>query len=81
MLSGCFKNYVLQCAYMSRYVNLEKVKASTFKILRNVVTNSLAKQFSFRGYGTNKRAFQSLKLYSVIEGNLLFIINFYFYLA
>ncbi|XP_072751947.1 uncharacterized protein [Anoplolepis gracilipes] len=60
-------NLAATCAYMSRYVNLETVKASTFKILRNLVTNFLAKQFSFKRSGT-KRAFQTLKLYSVVEG-------------
>lgn len=64
-------NLSATCAYMSRYVNLEKVKASAFRILRNLMTNSLAKQFSFQGSGT-KHAFRTSKLYSVVEGAFIF---------
>lgn len=76
MLSGMVQKL---CVAVCLHVTVREFgEASTFRILKNVVTNSLVKQFSFQESGT-KRAFRSLKLYSVVEGNLLFIINFYFY--
>lgn len=58
----------------------DNVKEATYKILKKLISNTLASEFNLKGGGNpSKKCFEKLTLYEVVEGKQLIEINLTLY--